>query len=73
MSYTRIDLESAVIRIGDLVFCLSSNPELGLPEHAIMMDDFDNDPSKIELFKQKLLENHQTALLRYIELREQTI
>jgi hypothetical protein len=66
MSYTRIDLTSAVIKIGDFTFHLNSDPELGLPEHEQMMNDFDNDPERLHAFEQLLLDNPSTAFTIYI-------
>jgi len=52
----------------NICFVLSSNSEIGLPEHIKMINDFNNDISKLESFISLLKNNSSTAFLIYNNL-----
>ena len=75
MDYTYIQLENGDWEIavptestyGTIMFILSADPDRGLPEHAQMIQDF-QDTTKLEYFIQLLIDNPSTAFLTYLGL-----
>jgi hypothetical protein len=55
---------TAIIKTQNFVFFLDSG-ELGLPEHAQMLEDF-KDREKLIAFCELLEADHETAFIKYI-------